>query len=87
MTDQQMDSAVERVNNGNIASEALALETVQCRFQSFFSKKENVLLVVFSKMQYPEKRKCSGGCIFDRNGLEDWPKGEVTHERKLSRAH
>ena len=53
----------------------------------FFSKKENVLVVVISKIQYPEKRKCSGGCIFGRNGLEDWPKGEVTHERKLSRAH
>ena len=79
---------MERINNGDIASEALALVTVQCKFQPFFlSKKENVLVVVFSKIQYPEKRKCSGGCIFGRNGLEDWPKGEVTHERKLSRAH
>ena len=81
---------MERINNGDIASEALALVAVQCacRFQPFFlQKKESVLVVVFSKMQYPEKRKCSSGCIFGRNGLEDWPKGEVTHERKLSRAH
>ena len=77
---------MEGVNSGNIAPKALALVTLQCKFQPFFSKKENVL-VVFSKIQYPEKRKCSGGCIFGRNGLEDWPKGEVTHERKLSRAH
>ena len=77
-----------RVNSGNIASEALTLVVVQCASSNFsFSKKENVLVVVFSKIQYPEKRKCSGGCIFGRNGLEDWPKGEVTHERKLSRAH
>ena len=76
------------MNNGNIASEALALLAVQCANANLFSsKKDNVLVVVFSKIQYPEKRKCSGGCIFGRNGLEDWPKGEVTHERKLSRAH
>ena len=42
---------VERINNGNIASKALALVAVHCASSShFFSKKENVLVVVFSKI-------------------------------------
>ena len=81
---------MERVNNGNIASETLALVAVQCAVQvpAILSPKKIMLWwLYFQKYNIRKKRKCSSGCIFGRNGLEDWPKGEVTHERKLSRAH
>ena len=68
---------MERVNNGNIASEALALETVQCKFQPFFfSKKENVLVVVFSKMQYPEKENVPAGVFSAEMASRTGPRGK-----------